>query len=1407
MALDYIAAGSKPTAAQMNLLWAEFDRKLTKILYGKSFLLSRIGQFPASLMGKIFYFTPVGFEPIYALRSPGIGVNPGGVVLGPDGNPLPPTPASVMVYDHSVFTARLAAIQADITATPSHATWDDANRIVTVPLTPDSAYGLYPHETTDGFGDRPMGFFDHSLQAHYLMHQAAGDTEPQKYYVREHGAVPEKIYKYALAELVIEGQSTLAIPDAYNKYNFFRIHNLSQTPCVVSFSTHYTVTVAPFGCATVRRDSVTTNYRTGWNYFFKFEKGDPRMFWFHATQQNLPNYPALPLIGGSTQMRVSNTMTANNLCNPAMIHDWIGAMAIPESWLALYSAVENAGWGAMDLGGTGDIRYAWFQRDTSIVYDAYAENSKQFGDPSKPATLLGDLIHHTGTIIIARTSRTVTDPATGKLQVTWDTMQFKGYATIVADFAAHGITVAENADGDLTFVNAHTDICDLIPIGTNLFKKWNDTNAETFPPIVPLHDTWDQNTPYGGGAFVTADCQIFESLPGGISPAPFVLRNQAPPAVFQRNLQTSANTRQWQDYNNPADNYGHTVTVTGPNIQNIIVPNPVATKVLHGIHKTTVADILSLVWWGNPALSDQGTAYVTYTNKKLTLTDQGLVLSFDTTITGIEPAPRANGGGNNGMAFSGDQLYWRTGKLKRKQVITFRGHGWGHAAQGSKSMAFMAPRSGKRMIQRYITNEISGPNGADFGVQPPGSSETAHKVLQRMKLSDLGLPDKAARFWRNTGRDIDVFLKHYQTPGWYGRVHSPPSGTDTQTPGYIDYYGNPSNMMGLTDSDVFLLPLDIEHYNGMAAAVNSLVTGFGLTCAALAWRVGGKILSLTPTQDNLPVPTDCFAAFPGGASSQSFGSGNADTLALCQYLGITIRTALPNDVMSFAAVPQTGCVIATGTITGTCTAFEWTVTYNCNVAMTLNCVDAAAQALGGGAGTWDPTTARPAIPGALGTYYVCSNAGWDGAEFWMKGDLLAWFGDTAMVFDPYPDWVPVFRHLSCNAGQAGSAVIAQTGQGVQLTPEPPAPALGHLCCARSLGTWTPPTLPAAATQPGDYYTIGSTVRPNYFAGSRIVWNGTNWQVANSSYADFNWVSIADVTTFMATLGFPMVFNELVIPLSLGFEAMTGAAAGPAQILSATFAGTVVAPPGNFYPAGNVGGPSCAFSQGGISARNQFSTNKDGGWKMRISPYALYNSGAKLANVKDYTNHPPNFIAMLGYAGCATYGSVNGTPIYTASLDLGIGGFPGTLYGALAPVGNEKLFQCGISEDPAAYWQYVQYGVRCANSGGTVQASAFTIVPIGLWNHDGDYWAADTWSFEKAAFYGVSPYKYFGAAGAPTTITPANGLTLLPSPGQCGADLLFNINVNAIALDEPAAAAPSIDTDSTPIDSDSRPIDT
>ena len=267
----------------MNAVWGEFDRKLTKILSGKSFLLARGQQFAPNLMGKIFYFCADRTQTVYSPRAPGFITGTWGVVYNPDGTRSFSSDAMPIPYDHQVFVNALAAVEADIAANPSHATWDDTNRIVTVPVIPNSAYaftnpayGSLPCE----LGTRAMGLCDHSLAAHTILHQGPRDASPVAYFVQEQGAVPEKRYKFALAEIVVEGLTTLDIPDSYDKYNCFRIHNLSMEPLTVTFGSHYTVELEPYGCACVRRDSVTENYRQGFTYFFKFEKGDPRFAWF-----------------------------------------------------------------------------------------------------------------------------------------------------------------------------------------------------------------------------------------------------------------------------------------------------------------------------------------------------------------------------------------------------------------------------------------------------------------------------------------------------------------------------------------------------------------------------------------------------------------------------------------------------------------------------------------------------------------------------------------------------------------------------------------------------------------------------------------------------------------------------------------------------------------------------------------------------------------------------------------------------------------------------------------------------------------------------------------------------------------------------------------------------------------------
>ena len=75
--IPYLQGGEQPTAALMNALHMTLDRKLTKLLSGKSPIIAQAGTFPAFLLGKCFFFTSGGAEPRppYANKVPGYQSN------------------------------------------------------------------------------------------------------------------------------------------------------------------------------------------------------------------------------------------------------------------------------------------------------------------------------------------------------------------------------------------------------------------------------------------------------------------------------------------------------------------------------------------------------------------------------------------------------------------------------------------------------------------------------------------------------------------------------------------------------------------------------------------------------------------------------------------------------------------------------------------------------------------------------------------------------------------------------------------------------------------------------------------------------------------------------------------------------------------------------------------------------------------------------------------------------------------------------------------------------------------------------------------------------------------------------------------------------------------------------------
>lgn len=589
--IAYLAGGESPTAACMNKLFMAMDRKLGKLLSGKSPVIAQSANFPAFLLGKTFFFTH-GQPTVYCSQVPGcVGLNGG-------------TPMVVRDYVHAQFTSAVAALD------PTQIVWDETNRTANVPKFPfittasgTGAYVYYPAYPNDpGIPCSAsltaeayrVGFLENSLQCHYLMHQGASDTTPVPYYIWEthsssaagdptqvkfsNAKMPEKRYDWAVAELILEGQTALTIPAAWDKYKFFRIHNLNPANATVTFQMDasatpktFVVTVPAFGCQTVRRSSVAGGYALNGNYFWWAVSGDPRFYWFQPCGYGLANQTT-NRFAWAWDGRVADTMMQNNLTNPVGLLDWI----------EYFTRDVDDFPGINNYWATASI-HAGFIKDLSEFHSEYGHYSSLYGDPGNPATCLGDLIHHKGTVYAVQASKTQTDAISGKPFLKVIKGAFNGYATFVADMAALGVTASLNASGDYQLTNANPTQYDvvLVPVGTNFLKR-----GDTVPDHVVL-----AGPPESATGTYTIENLVLEQDPTNSESALSATTNQM---VWPATFSSAANTRQWINYYSMHS----AATVVGPNIPTISTANRSGTPVaLHGIHAVTVADLLSLKFW------------------------------------------------------------------------------------------------------------------------------------------------------------------------------------------------------------------------------------------------------------------------------------------------------------------------------------------------------------------------------------------------------------------------------------------------------------------------------------------------------------------------------------------------------------------------------------------------------------------------------------------------------------------------------------------------------------------------------------------------------------------------------------------------------------------------------------------
>tara|TARA_Y100000310_G_scaffold137804_1_gene136756 strand:- start:1594 stop:2520 length:927 start_codon:yes stop_codon:yes gene_type:complete len=242
LALAHLTGNELPTADKMNELWVEADAVIDKALDGKSTYimpptLSDHPEVELHVGKEFFFYTPGNHEDddLSVLYS----------VLHRD-RPLEPTiPAN---YNQATFdTAASGAVVSYINETREYALTSNV-----------------------------MGLAG-SLKAHTKT--IDGDV----LYLWDFGEpAPERHWHFAVAEIIIGDtvDNSFDFSDSWNKYNCFKIHNLTQNQITVRFGTHYTVVIPAWSQRCVRRDNVSSGYDSSHKYFFKTQSGDPRYLHF-----------------------------------------------------------------------------------------------------------------------------------------------------------------------------------------------------------------------------------------------------------------------------------------------------------------------------------------------------------------------------------------------------------------------------------------------------------------------------------------------------------------------------------------------------------------------------------------------------------------------------------------------------------------------------------------------------------------------------------------------------------------------------------------------------------------------------------------------------------------------------------------------------------------------------------------------------------------------------------------------------------------------------------------------------------------------------------------------------------------------------------------------------------------------
>lgn len=947
--IQYVTTGKQLTAARMNAVSAELDRKLSVIFHGKSFVLAFVPSTGAlsdadtttlnTLVGNQFFFS--GSHCYYSQYIKNY--------------------VSGKSYNHNLFSSQQTLLQStEDSGGFLTSAYDTTNKILTVNAVDSTTRtaAAIPSGTS-------IGFFEWSLQAHYVNHVEQVGQPAVKYYLKENilSCHPEKKYDWIVADIFLEGVTTLTYKREWDKYKFIRIHNLNKDGASITWelteTTTQVSTISAFGCKTFRRFGDSTSWTVSEDgvYLWRFRTGDPIVFQWQRTVHDEAGYSS---VGNSNF--VSNGACVNNVFSPAIMLDWMRIFTKPRS---IFSNL-TAGWEY--------TRRAWFENDPTLNIANYDTSDGVF-PAITDETLIGDLVHHKGKILIVKYHKTQTMPCpsspSGLTNFYWlgiissltvgttlpliafDSLDFNGYSTIVQDFAAKGLTV-EEVDGSSSNYSQTPKVLKisqpddsewnyiLIPLTTNLLGQWDSLSGYIIH--YSCYDLANNLSMWGHGGPVYLNNALFEiyaDTTSGLLKSTYT----NPIEVYQRaQVTTALSSRQWTNYGSDTiyitegtDAHALQLTHTGEQ-------SSVDSRWLMPIPKfwsTTVADLKTLKFFGSvkadgtlpSGMTSQSDQFTTYSDAELHRGPEGLILTFTETVNVDWPElPFVNFlTEKNDIPFSyynynslADWTQNEDGTHSRQRCIRFRALGYGYAGGGGRTALFQHPRHVLSASSLMPKGDISAVSGADLSGWKDIVSDlfqTKFGYLQRIQNERIGViqsiepglqyrcPDASTggRFW-----EIDLTSQLRQIIQLL-KAQAISSSIDTSL--LDDIFPETTWSNGVASSGY---PYDkvntfSEHYNLLAQCVNQLVNGRVLPVDTLFFYVPSLsgFYNVQPcSYPGCPLPARFWAQTGGGYLPVPGTNISHHTLqpeALYNLLGIAIKTEndLPGDYVTLKTTPRT----------------------------------------------------------------------------------------------------------------------------------------------------------------------------------------------------------------------------------------------------------------------------------------------------------------------------------------------------------------------------------------------------------------------------------------------------------------------------------------------------------------------